>query len=143
MNPKISEYSQLFGHFDFNATPLVPPGTKVIIHTEPAKQASWVMHRKESWYVGPSVSHYCCIRCFLPKTRAEINSDTVVFMPKQINFPEVTVDNFIKQSLEDLITLLTYPPPPSIPTLQAGDPTRNVETPGSTTEYVSYRTIYI
>jgi hypothetical protein len=31
-NPKVSAYSILEGTFDFNATPMAPPGTKVLIH---------------------------------------------------------------------------------------------------------------
>ena len=27
LNPKLSAYAQLFGNFDFNATPIAPPGT--------------------------------------------------------------------------------------------------------------------
>ena len=36
INPKLSAYTQLHGAFDFNRTPLVPPGIKIIIHNKPA-----------------------------------------------------------------------------------------------------------
>lgn len=36
INPKLSAYAQLNGEFNFNATPLAPPGTKVIVHTKPS-----------------------------------------------------------------------------------------------------------
>jgi hypothetical protein len=32
INPKLSAHAQLHGIFDYNKTPLAPPGTKVIIH---------------------------------------------------------------------------------------------------------------
>ena len=32
VNPKLSAQANLFGNFDFNKTPLAPPGTKVLIH---------------------------------------------------------------------------------------------------------------
>eukprot|EP00957_Ditylum_brightwellii_P183858 14004641-Ditylum_brightwellii.AAC.1 len=32
INPKLLAYKYLHGTFDYNATPLVPPGTKVLIH---------------------------------------------------------------------------------------------------------------
>jgi hypothetical protein len=32
VNPKLSAYAYLFGNFNFNKTPLAPPGTKVIVH---------------------------------------------------------------------------------------------------------------
>jgi hypothetical protein len=41
INPRMSAYAQLNGHFDFNRTPLAPPGTRVIAHDKPDQQASW------------------------------------------------------------------------------------------------------
>jgi hypothetical protein len=32
VNPKLSAYAQVHGHFDFNRTPLAPPGTFVLCH---------------------------------------------------------------------------------------------------------------
>ena len=64
------------------------------------------------------------MKCFVPSTRAEINVDTLVFIPKKIDFPKVTVDDFLKQSAVDIITLLTEPPSNMIPSIQAGDTTR-------------------
>jgi hypothetical protein len=34
-NPRMSAYAQLNGHFDFNRTPLAPPGTRSIAHEKP------------------------------------------------------------------------------------------------------------
>ena len=79
VNPSLSAYTYLFGLFDFNATPLAPPGTRVIVHSKPEKRASWDPNGKEGWYVGPSPQHYRCMKCFMSKTRSEINSDTIVF----------------------------------------------------------------
>ena len=35
-NPKLSSYMYVFGEFDFNTTPLAPPGTRVVAHTKPS-----------------------------------------------------------------------------------------------------------
>ena len=32
LNPKLSAHAFLFGQFDYNKTPIVPPGTKVVVH---------------------------------------------------------------------------------------------------------------
>ena len=32
INPKLSAYAYLFGKFDYNLSPLVPPGTNVLVH---------------------------------------------------------------------------------------------------------------
>jgi hypothetical protein len=45
INPRMSAYAQLNGHFDFNRTPLAPPGTRIIAHEKPDQWASWDPHR--------------------------------------------------------------------------------------------------
>jgi len=36
INPRLSAWAQLHGPFDFNCTPIAPPGIRVIIHEKPA-----------------------------------------------------------------------------------------------------------
>ena len=40
VNPKLSAYAYLNGQFDYNRTPLVPMGTRVIAHLKPDVRAS-------------------------------------------------------------------------------------------------------
>jgi hypothetical protein len=35
INPQLSAWAQINGHFDFNRTPLAPPGIRVLIHEKP------------------------------------------------------------------------------------------------------------
>jgi len=63
-NPKLSAYSYIFGTFNFMATPLAPPGTKVVAHTHPDKRGSWELNGKVGWYVGLAMNHYRCIECY-------------------------------------------------------------------------------
>ena len=125
INPKLSAYAQLHGQFDFNATPLAPPGTKVVIHNKPESRASWDLNGQEGWYIGRSPQHYRCVKCFIPRTRTEVNTDTVVFIPQKIEFPKVTTEDFLRQAAADIISLLTHPPPSTVPSLQGGDATKN------------------
>ena len=55
LNPKLSAWSFLFGPFNFNSTPLAPPGTKIIAHLKPDQRKSWDPHGEEGWYVGPAL----------------------------------------------------------------------------------------
>jgi hypothetical protein len=52
VNPKLSAYELLNGVFDYNRTPLAPPGTKVIVHTPTDKRKTWQTHGVEGWYIG-------------------------------------------------------------------------------------------
>ena len=58
MNPKLSGYAQLHGEFNYDATPLAPPGTQVIIHENPDVRGTWESHGVKGWYLGPSMNHY-------------------------------------------------------------------------------------
>ena len=40
-NTRLSAYAQIFGNFDFNATPMAPPGAKIITQEKPAQRATW------------------------------------------------------------------------------------------------------
>jgi hypothetical protein len=46
-NPHISAYAALKGTFDFNRTPMTPPGTKVLTHKKPGQRQSWDPHATE------------------------------------------------------------------------------------------------
>eukprot|EP00957_Ditylum_brightwellii_P020660 1558100-Ditylum_brightwellii.AAC.1 len=47
INPKLSAYEYLHGTFDYNATPLALPGTKVLIHKKVDQRTSWGTHGKD------------------------------------------------------------------------------------------------
>ena len=125
INPKLSAYALLFGEFDYNKTPLVPPGTKVLAHKKPDDRASWAFNGEEGWSIGPAMQHYRCIKCYFPITKSERNVDTVTFFPKSIPFPKVSADDFLKQAATDIINILSHPPSTTTLSLQIGDETRN------------------
>jgi hypothetical protein len=62
INPQLSAHDHINSAFDFNRTPLVPPGTKVLIHENPSTCGTWATHAVEGWYLGPTQRHYRCYR---------------------------------------------------------------------------------
>jgi hypothetical protein len=44
LNPKLSAHAKLNGPFNYNATPIAPPGTRVIIHEKPDQRGLWLPH---------------------------------------------------------------------------------------------------
>ena len=40
VNPLLSSWAYLFGNFNFNKSPLVPPGTKIVMHSKPSNKKS-------------------------------------------------------------------------------------------------------
>jgi hypothetical protein len=62
INPQLFAQAHINGAFDFNRTPLAPPGTKVLIHEKPAIHGTWAPRAVEGWYLGPAQRHYRCYR---------------------------------------------------------------------------------
>jgi hypothetical protein len=60
INPRLSAEAQLNGAFDYNKTPLAPPGTKVLIHETPNRRRTWAVHGVDGWYLGGAKDHYRC-----------------------------------------------------------------------------------
>ena len=110
-NPRVSAYQMLEGVFDFNKTPLAPPGTKVILHEKPQQRKSWDPHGTEGWYLGPALDHYRCYRVFTIKTKAERITDTVEFFPQRTPVPYTTPTDVAIRATNDLIRVLENPTP--------------------------------
>ena len=124
-NPMLSAYSYIFGEFNFAATPMAPPGTKIVAHVKPSIRRTWELNGELGWYVGPSMHHYRCVQCYFPRTKTPRDCDTVTFFPTHVPFPEIKLDDFLRQAATDIITILTSPPSTTTPSLEAGDPVRN------------------
>ena len=124
-NPTLSAYAALLGNFNFNATPMAPPGTKVVVHEKkPNNSLSWAGHRTEAWYIGPSLEHYRCFKCYMPVTCRERDADTVEFFLRTAPFPRVSTDYYLWQAATDLVEILRAPKN-NITSLTYGSPRTN------------------
>ena len=91
------------------------------MHTHPDKRALWDLNRELEWYAGLSLNHYRCIQYYIPRTRVIINSNTVEFFLYSILFPQVKLQDYLKQLAADIILISAKPPSTIIPTLTAGN----------------------
>ncbi|KAG7350061.1 reverse transcriptase RNA-dependent DNA polymerase [Nitzschia inconspicua] len=117
LNPKLSAWAQLHGTFDYNRTPLAPPGCQVLVHEKPAQRESWAPHATDGWYIGPALESYRCHTVWISETRRERITDTVSFFPKAVALPLATPDDLICASLQDILTILKKPASRSTPLL--------------------------
>ena len=113
INPKLSGYSLLNVEFNYNRTPLAPPGTRVIVHDKPDNRASWAPHGIHGWYIGPSLLHYRCYKCNIPATNSQRDSDTVAFFPHNFPMLRTSSADAASDAALDLITALQNPSPAS------------------------------
>ena len=74
-------------NYDFNAHPLAPPGTRILVHEKPKQRGTWSDHGVPGWYIGPTQEHYRCVKCYIPSTDKTRIADTVQYFPHQVAFP--------------------------------------------------------
>ena len=111
INTRLSAEAQLNGNFDYNRTPLAPPGTKVLVHETPANRRTWDPHGVDGWYIGAASEHYRCHRVYVTKTRAERIAKTVEFFPHSCAMPKTSSADAATQAAQDLIHALDNPTP--------------------------------
>jgi hypothetical protein len=113
INPRLSSHAQLFGMFDFNKTPLAPPGTRALVFEDPDTRKSWAPHGKEAWYLGPALEHYRCYRFYIPDTKGERITGTCEFFPHYCNMPAISPSDAATHAAQDLVHALSNPTPNS------------------------------
>jgi len=73
LNPKYSAWSCLNGPYDYNANPLAPLGTHVIMRQKPGQRAPWAPFGIDGWYVGPDFERYRCYACINWRTNKVVH----------------------------------------------------------------------
>ena len=121
VNPKLSSYAYLYGPYDFKAHPMAPPGTLVAAHSKPNDRKSWDPHARRGFYIGPCLNHYRNFTIFMPDTNSEIVTDTVNLFSDIKEIPEITHDEYLQQSLMDILAIIQSRPKTNLPSLQFGD----------------------
>jgi hypothetical protein len=122
INPKLSAYNQLWGIFNFEKTPMAPPGCKVVVHERPQERGTWADHGVAGFYIGPAMHHFRNYYCYITTTRGERVSNTIKFFPTHVNMPDTSSEDRLTQITQDLITVLQKPHPKT-PFLDQGDKT--------------------
>ena len=79
---------------------------------------------KKDGPLGPHWSTAGVSHVFQPKILIK-DVDTVTFFPREIPIPKGGLDDFLRQTATDIITILTAPPSTTTPSLEGGDPTHN------------------
>ena len=58
LHPQLSAYHALLRKFDFDRTPIIPPGTRAMIYETPHQHTLFGIKGLEGWYMGPVSNHY-------------------------------------------------------------------------------------
>jgi len=125
INPKLSAYSQIHGPFDFEKTPLAPPGIKVLAHEQAEGRESFAVHSIRGFYLGPCLNHYRCYKIYCPSTNSTRIANTVDWFPHNIKMPTATSTDILLATAKDLTAALKQTqrnplvPPPNTETRKA------------------------
>ena len=84
INPVNSAYNELWGNFDFNKTPLAPPGCLILAHERAQDRGTWVDHDVKGYFTGPAKHHYRNYRVYILATIGERTTDTIEFFPEHV-----------------------------------------------------------
>jgi hypothetical protein len=113
INPRLLAWSQVHGLFDFNRTPLAPPGTRFPVHEKPSLRGTWSPHAVDRWYLGPAMLHYRYYRVWILETTSERIADTVVWFPTKVSMPKSSSTDAAIAAAQDLTSALLHPSPAS------------------------------
>jgi hypothetical protein len=119
INPRMSVYAQLNGHFDFNRMPLAPPVTRIIAHEKPDQRASWDPHGVDGYYVGHALDHYRCYQVHITKTKGTRIVDTIEFFPAKLAMP-ITSSKYLASIAALELSNTLQNPAPAAPSSQVG-----------------------
>jgi len=106
INPQLSAHAQVYGAFNFDKTPLAPPGIKVLAHERAEDRESYAVHSARGYYVGPCLNHYHCYRVYIPSTNSFRIANTVDWFPHNIKMPTASATDILLATAKDLTAAL-------------------------------------
>ena len=106
--PHISSFTHINGPFDYNATPMAPPGIRTLVYETPQQLKTWAQHGVDALYIGYCPDHYCCHNTYVPATRRERIAHTVSFLPHDFAVPANNHQDNVARSIRYLTTALQH-----------------------------------
>ena len=106
LNPRMSAWEYYNGAFDYTATPLVPIGYKIMIHTTSNKRKYWDQRGREGFSVGPALKHYHYIQAIDSKTKSLIITDTAEYLHKYLTQPHIIAEDRMTHAIQFLTSAI-------------------------------------
>lgn len=106
-DPTMSAYHGINGYkYNFDAHPIAPCGTAVVIYESPEHRRSWAAHGQSGFYVGPAVDHYRCFRVYSSTTNRVRVSDTLAWFPEPFKLPGSSSTELVLAAVNNLAEVL-------------------------------------
>ena len=114
INPRLSAYAQVHGAFNFNHTPIAPPGTRVLVRGKPSIQETWATHAVNGCYRSPALYYYQCYHMWICETASVRTTDTLSWFPTKVTMPVASPLERATAATQDLISALQQHIPDTI-----------------------------
>ena len=99
----ISAYEGVFRRkYDFEAHPMAPCGTLVLVHDPPDKRGTFASHGSPGFYLGPALLHHRCFRVHMLATQSERISDSLAWFPAPLVLPGSSPAELLTAAVTDL-----------------------------------------
>ena len=70
---------------------MAPPGTRVVVHEKPINLTLWGHQVTPGCYIGPSLDHYRCMKCYMTATGIVRITEILQYIPKEFVFLNTTI----------------------------------------------------
>jgi hypothetical protein len=102
LNPLLSVHKALEGAFSFDATPMAPLSTEVLVHQKPSQHKMWGYHATKAWYFAHAATHYHCICVIMKEMGSERVTDMFCYQHHAIPVSVITATNPILEGTHRL-----------------------------------------
>ena len=101
--PTLSAYEGFYGTtYDFDAHPIAPFGTKVMIYESPEQRKTWAHHGVQGYYLGPQDNTYRGYKVWVIGTRHLRDSNTLEWFPSPYHQPLTDARDVLHLSLQQI-----------------------------------------
>ena len=109
INPCLSAHAQVYGQYDFMATPIAPPGIHVAAHEKPHERGTWAPKGKDGWYIGPELEAHRCFKTWMWDTQRERKADKLTWFPTHLQMPHASKTDLAVAGVKDITQALQQP----------------------------------
>ena len=117
-NPLLSAFEAMEGMYSFDATPMAPMGTEMLMHLKPVRRSTWDYHAIRAWYFAPALKHYRVVKGVLESGAVRL-TDTWKLKHHSLQIPSVSPADRIVKATQTLATAIDGANPTSPDELSA------------------------
>ena len=104
-NPLLSAFEAMEGTYSFDATPMAPMGTEMLMHLKPIRRGTWDYHAVKCWYYAPALKHFRVVKGVLPSGATRL-TDTWKFKHHALPTPSISATDRIVRATQQLATVI-------------------------------------